>query len=203
MKSSKKLVHGVGVNDADYHVSYKVVDEKGVVTKISCPFYHRWTDMLKRCYCKASLVKYPTYVDCVVSPEWLIFSNFKKWMEKQDWEGKDLDKDILVKGNKVYSPENCIFVTRKLHNFISDKRVSLGDTMMGVYKRKGDNKFEAYCCNPISRKQEYLGRYTTEMDAHLAWKVRKLQMLDMLWKEGYIPNEIVYLKIKNKYESFN
>ena len=65
------------------------------------------------------LERRPAYKDVVVRQEWLTFSNFKRWMEKQDWEGKQLDKDIIVLGNKVYSPETCAFVLGVTNGFIT------------------------------------------------------------------------------------
>ena len=76
--------------------------------------YSHWRGMLMRCYDQKYLQKYPTYIDCTVCEDWLNFSNFQQWYNKNYYEipGETmcLDKDILVKGNKVYSPDTCIFV---------------------------------------------------------------------------------------------
>ena len=74
----------------------------------------------------------PTYKGCSVSEEWLRFSNFKRWMEKQDWDGKQLDKDILFEGNKVYSAETCVFVTSVVNSFTSDSGAKRGEWLIGV-----------------------------------------------------------------------
>lgn len=73
--------------------------------------YVAWQNMLQRCYDPKCHVKRPTYIGCSVCAEWHNFQNFAKWMSKQNCEGKQLDKDIKVEGNKVYSPETCMFVT--------------------------------------------------------------------------------------------
>ena len=73
--------------------------------------YVAWQNMLQRCYDPKYHVKRPTYIGCSVCAEWHNFQNFAKWMSKQNCEGKQLDKDIKVEGNKVYSPETCMFVT--------------------------------------------------------------------------------------------
>ena len=65
---------------------------------------------------------------------------FKRWMEKQDWEGKQLDKDIIKKGNKLYCPEFCFFVDNKVNSILTDPAAARGGTPNGVHKRKNSNK---------------------------------------------------------------
>lgn len=107
----RRPVYGLGVNDSDY-ITKQLVDGK----YIRCPYYEVWTSMLERCYSDKYQAKHLTYIDCSVCDAWLTFSNFKSWMEIQDWQGKELDKDIRVKGNKVYAPSTCRFVTRAENN---------------------------------------------------------------------------------------
>lgn len=109
--TSKKKVYGVAVNDADYAVD-KVVDGD----RITCHYYDTWKNMLYRCYGKGS--GNPSYADCTVAKEWLLFSAFRSWMMSQSHEGACLDKDILVPGNRVYGPEFCAFVSIKLNNYL-------------------------------------------------------------------------------------
>ena len=75
--------------------------------------YAAWSGMIKRCYEEKRLKRNPTYRDCTVCDEWRNFQSFAKWFEKNYIEGYQLDKDILVDGNKIYSPEFCSFVTPK------------------------------------------------------------------------------------------
>ena len=106
--NKKDMVYGVGINDAEYSVhEYKKINGRRK-TVWRCPYYNRWIDILKRCYSKGFHSKNPTYKGCTVSEEWLIFSNFRDWMIKQNWEGKQLDKDLLFEGNKIYNPETCV-----------------------------------------------------------------------------------------------
>jgi len=77
--------------------------------------YTAWFNMLTRCYCDTYHIKYPTYKCCTVSPEWLNFQTFADWFEANYEESFDLDKDIKVKGNKVYSPEFCVFVAEAVN----------------------------------------------------------------------------------------
>lgn len=117
-----RLVAGVGINDADYNVDVKIeLPRCGGKRKrkqiFLCPFYTTWRSMLTRCYNDRYLKRNTTYKDCTVCDEWLTFSNFKSWMEKQDWKGKQLDKDIVGRG-EIYSPETCVFVTQRVNKLI-------------------------------------------------------------------------------------
>ena len=140
MKAKKlgapRLVHGVGINDADYEVTryeYVIVDGRKKQKRIwICPYYQTWKGMLGRCYSTKYQDTRPTYKGCSVSEEWLTFSNFRAWMEKQDWEGMQLDKDLLFEGNKVYSAETCVFITREVNSFTTDCGASRGEWRVGV-----------------------------------------------------------------------
>lgn len=172
---SNKLVYGVAVNDANYIVSkYGYVDGKYKVIW-RCQYYQRWIKMLERCYASQALNRKPSYKGCAVCDEWLTFSNFKAWMEKQDWEGKCMDKDILFEGNKVYSPETCVFVDQSVNKFLCDRAADRGDYKIGVGLSKNGNKFVARCRNPFSGKLENLGVYDSEGGANKAWMERKYQ----------------------------
>lgn len=171
LRARKKLVYGVGINNADYEV-YQSVNGK----LVKCPYYATWKDMLKRCYSAKHLTKYQTYIGCSVTPEWLTFSKFKSWMENQDWQGKCLDKDLLIKGNKVYSPDTCVFVDRMTNGFITDSGAARGGWPLGVNFHKTNGKFRAQCCNPATKKQEFLGYFTCENQAHQAWRKRKHEL---------------------------
>lgn len=170
-KNTNKSIYGVGISDADYTVQPNV-DGKMLV----CSFYRVWHSMLNRCYSSKLQDKRPTYMGCTVCEEWLTFSNFKSWMEQQDWVGKQLDKDLLVEGNKVYCPQTCVFVDRVTNSFITDSAKNRGKYMIGVVYFKPDNKsrpYRAKCNNPFTRKQEHLGYFATELEAHKAWQAKK------------------------------
>lgn len=165
-----KLVHGVGVNDADYPI--RVLD-KDTGKRIMCPFYMTWSNMLGRCYLKNK--KFEAYAMVEVCEEWKIFSNFKRWMEKQDWRDKFLDKDILFENNLIYCPEACIFVPREINNFFVARVPQRGECLMGV-RRKGPS-FAAYCKDGVNDTRVYLGTFPTQIEAHMKYLECKLQLL--------------------------
>lgn len=178
-----KLVFGVGINDADYKVKiqeswYENGKQKFRLVWV-CPFYRKWDSMLKRCYYEKYREKHPTYVGCTVCEEWLTFSNFKKWMEKQNWQDKHLDKDILFPGNKVYSPETCVFVDAKVNKFLTERGASRGEYMIGVNWDRKVNKFKALCGDG-NGKQKHLGYFDSEIEAHHAWLAFKLEQAKVL-----------------------
>ena len=173
----RKLVHGVGVNDANYVVEKRETNGYQKQRYVwRCPYYRAWGSMIMRCYSENRQERCPTYKGCTVSEEWLTFSNFKAWMEKQDFEGKHLDKDLLIEGNKVYSAETCVFVTPLVNSFTCDSRSSRGKLLIGVNWDKKTNKFRAKCSNPFTKKSEHLGLFTSEQEAHESWTKRKLEL---------------------------
>ena len=156
--SLRKLVYGVGVNDADYMVNVSTD-----IKTLHCPFYERWKQMLRRCYSEKYQAKQPTYIGCSVCDDWLAFSNFKVWMIDQDWVGKHLDKDILVQGNKVYSPLTCVFVSQSVNNILSENKLTRGGTRQGVCFHKPMGKFLAKI--NIHGKKTHIGYFSSEEDA--------------------------------------
>jgi len=169
-----QLVYGVGINDSPYPV-YKTTKLNGNRKIIwSCPFYRVWNRMLERCYSEKTIKKHKTYEGCSVHDDWHSFMNFKSWMESQDWQGKELDKDLLVDGNKIYSPERCCFVTGIVNNFMHENQSRRGTYAIGVSAYK--NKLQSSCKNPITGNSEHLGYFTDELSAHLAWKKRKHEL---------------------------
>lgn len=176
---SSGLLYGFGVNDAKYSVNIltsKVVNGKRVRKVVfRCPFYSRWAEMLRRCYSEKERLRSPTYTGCVVCEDWKYFSNFKAWMEVQDWEGKQLDKDILGNG-KLYSPETCCFVDSKVNSFIISCEKVRGAYAQGVCWHCEGKKYMVSCRNPLSGKREYLGLYESHYEAEGVYLKRKLEI---------------------------
>ncbi|ASU03344.1 hypothetical protein [Pseudoalteromonas phage J2-1] len=163
----RTLLYGVGVNDSWYKTSQKV---NGKYTR--CPYYTRWMGILERGYCLKSKEKQPAYKEVSVCKEWHTFSNFRQWMETQDRKGKQLDKDIILPNNKVYSPDACVFVSSKVNKLLTDRGAKRGSYKKGVHFNKDRGKFLAQC-NDGSGQQKNLGRYPTEQQAYEAYVTYK------------------------------
>lgn len=133
--------------------------------------YKVWKSMIVRCYDNKYLQKQPTYKDVTVCEEWHNFQNFAKWFEEnwKPWMDNywQLDKDILVKGNKIYSPDTCCFVPRELNSLIKCNYNKKSDLPIGVIERKG--KFIAR----LGKDRNYIGSYTTLKEAFQAYKTTK------------------------------
>ena len=174
--------------------------------------YKKWSAMMKRCYSEDYHVNHPTYKDCSVCEEWLTFSNFKSWMETQDWEGKDLDKDLLIYSNKMYSPNTCCFISPVINKFLTKRQNERGLYPLGVsYRNKlADmvNEFTSPFRARVSittKHQTHLGYFKTPEEAHRAWQKAKaalafdlaLEQTDERVKQGLMR---VYEKILSDYE---
>lgn len=205
MRTKGSVVGGVAFNDATYEISrYEVVisaDGKRARRRVwTCPVYEVWMGMLKRCYSNKVQAKHLTYEGCTVCDEWLTFSNFKSWMEKQDWQGKQIDKDILFQGNKIYSPATCVFVSRTVNAFVIESDASRGKYLIGVSWHKVVKKFSATCNNPITKKGEPLGYFTSEIEAHKTWLKRKLEHAKLIAAEQDDPR--VAKALVERYENY-
>lgn len=135
------------------------------------PYYKYWSRMIKRCYYINRLSQRNTYSSCSVCEEWLLLSNFKKWFDKHYVEGWELDKDILVKGNKIYSPNTCCFVPQDVNKLFTRHECLRGDLPIGVSKTNSiTNPYRAYFSDGGFRT---LGVYKTFQDAFNAYKIAK------------------------------
>lgn len=173
-------LYGVGINDANYSVT-KYILESGKYKLIwTCPYYSRWKNMLVRCYSKAFQKTSPTYLGCEVHPEWYLFSNFKSWMETQDWDGKQLDKDLLFRGNKVYGPQTCVFVSTAVNNFMTESTKARGADPIGVSFYKRYNAFISSANEVEYNKRITIGIFPTAEDAFDAWLVFKVGQAKIL-----------------------
>ena len=198
--NNNTIVCGVGINDADYRVSETIkVNGKNKIIWY-CPFYMKWKNMITRCYSKNSQKIAPTYAECSVDPEWFYFSKFKSWMETQDWQGKELDKDILFFGNKIYSPDFCVFVDAKTNCFFSERKAARGEYPIGVHWDKRLGKFKSQGCCVLTNNKIYLGLFLCPNEAHKAWLTFKLEQAKIL--ATYQADERVAKALVNIYENY-
>ena len=155
--------------------------------------YMVWKGMLDRCYNEKYRNKYRTYIDCEVCEEWLCFQNFAEWFYENYYEieGEEihLDKDILMKGNKMYSPDTCIFVPKRINSLFTKCDRARGSLPVGVRYRRDTNKFRVECSTQKNgvKHRVSLGQYDTVEEAFEVYKQ---------FKENYIKE--VAEEYKNK-----
>lgn len=146
--------------------------------------YKSWSGMLNRVYSKTDIT---TYKGCSVADDWLHLSTFSDWFDKQvvqeNWQ---LDKDLLVEGNKVYSENTCIFLPREINTFLTDRYNFRGEWPVGVTYHERLGKWEASCT--FDSKRNYLGVFTEPTSAFNAYKEFKESCAKTLAKrwEGII-----------------
>ena len=202
-----KLVYGVGVNDLPYRTQVKEEITKNGGKRIwkhvfICKYYEAWRNMSERCYSKKYLESYQSYIGTSVCSEWLSATAFKKWMEKQDWSGKCLDKDIIVPGSKLYSPETCAFVLTATNSFVIASDASRGDYPIGVSLFKRTGKYRAKCGNHFTGKKEHLGLFLTTEEAHEAWRKRKHELAQLIAATESDPRVVQSLKKRYSFEEW-
>ena len=159
-------VYDVGISGNKYPSKVN-----GVLTKE----YALWQSMLKRCYSDKYQKKNPTYEGCEVSDNFKYYEYFYEWCNKQigfDVKGWHLDKDLLVKGNKVYSEDYCIFLPNEINLLLTKRTASRGEHLIGVYYHKRGKVFMAQV-SKNKGKQEHLGSFNTELEAFNAYKEAK------------------------------
>lgn len=169
IKIKKRLIQGIGINDANY-VTQPTID--GKLKK--CKIYQTWQDMFNRCYSPTYLSRFPTYMGCSVEKGWHSFMCFRGWMLNQNYEGKQLDKDLLIPGNKVYSEDTCCFISRALNMFMTEGTSIRGGLPLGV--SINGNKYMSRCNNPFTKTSKCLGTFNTVEEAHQAWKQYKHEL---------------------------
>lgn len=147
--------------------------------------YKIWRDMLKRCYGKNEDIKNPSYKEVYVCNEWHNYQLFAEWFEKNYYEinGKKmcLDKDILVKGNKEYSPNTSIFVPQEINVLFISSNSSRGAFPIGVSYHKKEKKFYSRCCDRGTTVT--IGTYGTSYDAFIAYKKYKENLISEIAEE--------------------
>lgn len=172
---------GVGINDFPYEITKHLKDENG---KNKCvwtdPCYHVWKGLLGRIY-NTDIKRHRTYVGCTLYYDWHWLSKFNAWFYENWVEGWQLDKDILVVGNKEYCPKTCVFIPGYLNNLFTDARANRGMWPMGVHKDnkpvvKRAKRFIARCNDAVLGRL-FLGIFHTPEEAHRAWQKEKVNQV--------------------------
>lgn len=163
--NNRKLKYGVGVFDWHKHIGRNDKEYKS---------YKKWSAILERVYSEKLHIKHSSYKNCSLCKEWHLYSNFKKWFDENYIEVYSLDKDILVKGNKMYSPEKCCFVPSSINTLIIKNDAKRGQYPIGVCLHNGVSYIAQMTLNG---KHITIGIYHTPLEAFEAYKKVK---------EGYI-----------------
>ena len=170
-------VYGIGVVGN----KYKTGDENKKI-------YSLWCDMLRRCFSDTYKLKYKTYKDCTCSENFKRYEYFYEWCNKQvgyDVGGFDIDKDLLIRENKVYSENTCVFLPKEINTVLIKHKCRRGKYLIGVYLDKDSNMFTSSINLGNSRRGIHLGLFVTEIEAFNAYKTAKENYLKELaekWK---------------------
>ena len=155
----KNITKADFVNDADYPTQVGKGFDKWV-----CPFYRAWASMKDRVGGDK-----PAYAGTTICEDWLHFSKFKRWVEKQPWEGRQLDKDILYPSAKRYSPETCRFVPAWINTLVVSQTGQRGMWPIGVHQKpRYKRQFAAQVGDGLGGKL-HLGYFYTAEEAHQAY----------------------------------
>ena len=171
-------VYGVGVSGAKYPPTISGRNTKE---------YDLWKSMLRRCYSDGFKKKNQAYEGCKCSENFKSYEYFYEWCNKQigfGVDGFELDKDLLIKGNKLYSEDSCVFLPHEINTVLIKCTASRGEYLIGVYWSKKDKTFVARV-NNSKGKQEHLGYFKTELEAFNAYKEAKeffIKELASKWK---------------------
>ena len=167
--------------------------------------YSYWKEMIRRCYSKKERLKFKNYNNCVVSPCWIIFSNFLRWFELNfrydlQYLSLNLDKDMLSinKDFKIYSPKTCCFIPKNINLFFTNIKSYNTTGCTGVVWDKYRRKWRAQIRDFSTGKTKNLGRYENKEDAlraYIKYRNKNISMVKMYLKSlGY--NDIILNKIK-------
>ena len=155
--------------------------------------YKTWTNIIKRCNRIDRSDKNKSYYDCKISLEWHNFQNFAKWFDDNYYTVKDekmnLDKDLLIKGNRIYSPNKCIFLPEKINTLLINNKSNRGKYPLGVSYSRSKNLYTSR----FNRLGKYidLGNYKTPEKAFEVYKKHKeIHIKEMAESyKSYIPIE--------------
>ena len=160
--------------------------------------YRTWINMLRRCYDKATQERQSYYIGCTVCDEWLNYQVFAQWYEENYYEVGNqimaLDKDILNKGNRIYSPTNCVFVPKSINSLFVKSNKIRGELPIGVVKTPSNKYHASIRMTHINGKRKVigLGNYDTPEQAFLSYKKAKEDYIKEVAEKykKYIPQNL-------------
>lgn len=139
--------------------------------------YKTWCGMLDRCYSEKRRELYKSYDGCIVCKEWLDFQNFAEFfycnINERGWQ---IDKDILCKNNKIYSPQTCLAVPSEINKLFVRRKKYRGGLPIGVHYESDRSRYKA-SLHDGSGKTKFLGRFHTAEDAFRAYKEAKEKII--------------------------
>jgi len=147
--------------------------------------YNRWVHMLERCYSPEYQKKYPTYIGCSIDKRWHNFQVFAKWHYKYyptNGLKYELDKDIRIESNKIYSKYTCMFVPRKVNAFMANVKSNNTSGYLGVNWNKSSSSWRVMI--HIDGKQEYLGVFKCIKTASRVYQEARQEQAEK-WKRYY------------------
>lgn len=157
--------------------------------------YTSWKQMLRRCFSGKEKERIRAYGNVTCCDEWLNYENFYEWLHNQPnfdkWKnGKRwaVDKDIIIKGNKVYNPDACCLIPQNVNCLFLKREAERGDYPIGV--RYTDDGFLAICRNPFLDKAVELGCYYTPEKAFQAYKTYKEDVIKQVAEAEYSDGNI-------------
>ncbi len=143
--------------------------------------YSHWSNLIKRCYLKSCQDRATSYSGCSVSEEFRKFSFFYDWCQDQvgfSSERPEIDKDLLIKSNKIYSPETSVFLPKEINTLLIKQSSKRGEYPIGVYMEKKYGMLKSQIRHNGSKL--FLGYFDNEDDAFRAYKHKKEELIKNL-----------------------
>ena len=184
VEQAQKTVNGVGYNSGGKY--------KTSINGQKSYEYITWHSMMDRCYNKKLQKRFPTYIGCKVCDEWHDFQVFAEWLNKNPYKGLSyhLDKDVLIAGNKLYSPETTRLIPQEINRILNKRSASRGKYPVGVSFDKSKQRFKANIS--VNGKTVCIGCFKCPNDAHEAYLLKKERYVKDKAIEWFdkIPNDV-------------
>lgn len=156
--------------------------------------YSTWFSMLTRCFNERYKNIQQTYKEVTCCNEWLLYENFYEWLHSQenfdkwfDGERWAIDKDILIKGNKIYSPRTCCLVPLRVNTLFVKNDINRGEYPIGVSYYEWGNVYSSSFQDGNHRKTSY---FKTKEEAFSNYKIEKEKLIKQIAQEEYDKNNI-------------